>query len=269
MTVRELLSGSGLPDHEARRLLAHALGRRPASFTDLLVADDVAELYGSLVKRRLSGEPLQYIEGTVQFGPIELLADRRALVPRPETEELWEMVAAMLVDRSPEHIVDLCTGSGNLALALKHEFPHAVVHGTDTSSDALDLAASNGARLGLHVEWSHGDLFDALSPGLIGNVDVIVANPPYIAEREFADLPIDVRDHEPRAALVAGPTGDELLRRIAADATSWLKPGGLVACEIAATRATAAAILFSHYDAVVQADGAGRPRFVVGRSVSN
>jgi release factor glutamine methyltransferase len=218
----------------------------------------------NLVARRGRGEPLQYIEGTVQFGPIELLSDPRALVPRPETEQLWEIATADLADRHPQVIIDLCTGSGNLALALKHAFPDAIVHGTDISTDAVELATANGERLALDVRWSTGDLFDAIPPALHGRVDAVVANPPYIAAAEFDDLPIDVRDHEPRVALVAGPSGDEVLARIAAASTRWLAPGALIACEIADARPETAARLFSAYAAETVLDLTGRPRFVVG-----
>ena len=118
-------------------------------------------------------------------------------------------------------IVDLCTGSGALALALKARFPEARVHATDISEEALSLAAENAARLGLEIAFHHGDLFDALPYDLRDRIDLLVSNPPYVAEDEWPGLPVEIRDHEPREALVAGESGFELIDRIATDA-----PGG-------------------------------------------
>ncbi|MGH8936679.1 MAG: N5-glutamine methyltransferase family protein [Acidimicrobiia bacterium] len=231
--------GWGIPAHEARRL--RAVAGRQAGFEEL-------------VDRRRAGEPLQYLEGTVQFGRLELLADRRALIPRPETELLWEMAVQALQGSLPlwgrvgdgqgslplwgrvgegAVVVDLCTGSGNLALALKHAFPAAQVYATDISEEALSLAEANASRTGLEVELLRGDLFEPLPPELRGRVDLLVANPPYVSEAEFGDLPPEVRDHEPYQALVAGPRGDEVVRRVIEEAPGWLRADGLLFCEIA------------------------------------
>jgi release factor glutamine methyltransferase len=127
-------------------------------------------------------------------------------------------------------IVDLGTGSGCLALALKHAFPEARVFGTDTSEEALSLAKENSALTGLDVEFLHGDLFGPLPGGLAGRVDLVVSNPPYVADAD--DLPPAVRDHEPRAALFAGPLGTEVLARIAEEAYWMVGVGGWVLCEL-------------------------------------
>ena len=264
---RRLVDEAGLPRHEAERLLAAAsrLTRRDLAVVEAVGAEAVSR-FEALVRRRRAGEPLQYLEGSVQFGHLELLTDRRALIPRPETEQLWEAVVAEIGDGAPRVIVDLCTGSGNLALALKSHYPEAAVHGTDISAAALDLAAQNARRTRLDVEWHEGDLFDALPASLAGHVDVLVANPPYLADHELEALPRDVRDHEPRVALVAGPSGDELLAGIAAQAFRWLVPGGVVACEISEFRSAIAKRMFGDYAARVTADLSGRPRFVIGRT---
>ncbi len=136
--------------------------------------------FNGFVARRRSEEPLQYIEGTASFGPIEVTVDPRVLIPRPETEQLFEL-ARDAVDR-PKVIIDLCTGSGNLAIALKATFPNAIVYATDLSSDAVDVARANARRAGLDVSVFHGDLFEPLPDHLAGRVDLIVSNPPYIAE---------------------------------------------------------------------------------------
>jgi release factor glutamine methyltransferase len=266
--IRELLHRPGVPPHEAKRLLAIVTGR---SLGELLADGEVgfeeATRYLDLVKQRLAGVPLQHLEGTVVFGPIELRTDRRALVPRLETEHLWDEAVKALGEAGPGTvIVDLCTGSGNLALALKHAFPPAQVFATDLSSDALALAAENGAALNLDVTFLDGDLFDPLPRELYERVDLLVANPPYVTESEFERLPIDVRDYDPRQALVAGPDGDEVLARIAADAYWWMGTGGWLFCEIGETQSERALELFGAYlDVEIRPDLTGRPRILVGR----
>jgi release factor glutamine methyltransferase len=259
---------AGVPPHEAERLLAVATGR---SRHELLVDGELSsteeQRYRDLVVQRLAGVPLQHLEGTVQFGPIEIRSDHRALVPRPETEHLWEEAVTALGEAGPGTvIVDLCTGSGNLALALKHAFPSARVYATDLSPDALALAAENSTKLGLEVTFLEGDLFDPLPQELYERVDLLVVNPPYVAESEFERLPVDVRDHDPRQALVAGPVGDEVLTRIAADAYWWMGTGGWLFCEIGETQSERALELFGAYlDVEIRPDLAGRPRILVGR----
>jgi release factor glutamine methyltransferase len=223
-----------------------------------------------LVERRLAGEPLQYLEGTVPFGPVEVAVDSRALIPRPETEQLWELAVGALEGRaaSGAAIVDLGTGSGVLALALKRSFPEASVFGVDISSRALALAGENARRAGLEVSLVLGDLFDPLPAGLEGAVTLIVSNPPYVAAGEWDRLPAEIRDYEPRQALVAGPGGTEVLARIAAGAHRWLCQGGLVMCEIGETQGEAVLDLFAAYRPEIHRDLAGRPRFVFGRKGS-
>jgi len=266
--IRRLLNEPGIPPHEAERLLAVATGwSRRELRADAEVGVEEAQRYLDLVGRRLAGVPLQHLEGTVQFGPIELRTDRRALVPRPETERLWEEGVAALGEAGPGTvIVDLCTGSGNLALAFQHQFPQARVVATDLSSDALALAEENADALGLGVTFLKGDLFEALPVELYERVDLLVTNPPYVAESEFDRLPVDVRDHDPRQALVAGPRGDEMLVRIADEAYWWMGTGGWLFCEIGETQSERALDLFGSYlDVEVRPDLTGRPRILVGR----
>lgn len=262
--LRGLLGSSGLPRHEAERLLMAATGLDRAGLAAERIDEGDVAAFARLAARRRAGEPLQYLEGTVQFGPVELIADRRALIPRPETEQLWELAVGSISD-PPGVVVDLCTGSGNLALALKHRFPAASVFATDASEEALGLAAENQAHTGLEVEWCLGDLFAALPESVMGRVDLLVANPPYLSEGEVAELPVDVREHEPRRALVSGSSGDEVLARIAARAERWLRPGGVIACEISEFRAEGAVRLFRRYGGRVLPDLTGKPRFVLGR----
>ncbi|HEX5696416.1 MAG TPA: peptide chain release factor N(5)-glutamine methyltransferase [Acidimicrobiia bacterium] len=213
-----------------------------------------------LVARRLAGEPLQYIEGSAAFGPLELVVDDRVLIPRPETEGLFELATRLV--RSPEVIVDLCTGSGALGLALKSFFPSAAVFATDISPDAIEVATSNRYRTGHQVYLAEGNLFDPLPTAILGTVDLIVANPPYVAEVDFADLPRDVQ-REPKVALVAGPTGLEVIQQIGASAATWLRPGGVVICEIGERQGVSATSSFLDLPAVVRQDLTGRDRYVV------
>lgn len=238
-----------LPSHEIRRLRA--------------VTDTEAEL-DVLVARRLAGEPLQYLEGTAAFGPLDLHVDPRVLIPRPETELLWE-IAAALVD-APNVIVDLCTGSGALAIALAKQFPEARVLGTDLSAAALEVARKNGDLHETSVEWCAGDLFEALPDDLMGRIDLLVSNPPYVAEHEYESLPEDVR-REPRMALVAGPTGLEVHDRIAAGIGKWLAPGGRFALEIGEAQGDAMRSLLAGFSPQLRRDLTDRIRFVIGRRV--
>lgn len=229
--------------------------------------DETVDLFLSLVGYRRAGVPLQYLEGEVPFGPVSIRVDGRGLIPRPETEYLWDLAAGTLGEAGPgTRIVDLCTGSGALALAMKARFPEARVMGTDLSAEALALARGNADRNDLKVEWFQGDLFEALPERIKGRIDLIVTNPPYVAEAEYEDLPAEIREYEPRMALVAGPRGDEILARIADEAYWWLAEGGWFFCEIGETQAERALELFSRWlFCEVRTDLAGRPRILVGR----
>lgn len=234
-----------IPPHELSRLEAVAGPSKPLE---------------DLVARRLGGEPLQYIEGSAAFGPLDLVVDERVLVPRPETEGLFEIAVRMV--RNPEVVVDLCTGSGALALALKQVFPSATVFATDISEDAIQVADANKRRTELDVYLAVGDLFDPLPASLLGEVDLLVCNPPYVSETDFESLPEDVK-REPRIALVAGTTGLEIIQEIGAMAAQWLRPGGVLVCEIGESQGVSAASSFVDLPVVIRQDLAGRDRYVV------
>jgi release factor glutamine methyltransferase len=262
-TSAELIGGTDLPRHEAVRLLVAATNRSRLDlhFSGDLGPDEV-DRFRTLVDRRRAGEPLQYLEGDTVFGPATLNVDPRVLIPRPETEEMLEL-AAELVPR-PHVIVDLCTGSGNLAVALAMIHPGARVVATDISPDAIDVARANAARNEVDVELLVGDLFEPLPPELRTRIDLLVANPPYLAEHELAHVPDDVA-REPTGALVGGPRGDEVVARIGATAVDWLVPGGVVVCEISEFDAERSVGHFASLDGVVHRDLFGKDRFVVGR----
>lgn len=261
---RVLIARSGIPEHEAVRLLALAAGVSPVAARIGVDIPDAStcEAFSTLVSRRLAGEPLQYIEGDVPFGPVTVGVDPRVLIPRPETEELLELCIAEC--EAPRVIVDLCTGSGALAVALA-ALHDADVHGTDVDGDALDVARGNAAANGVEVSFHRGDLFDALPPSLAGTIDCLVSNPPYLTPGEYDQVPADVA-REPRHALVSGPTGAEFIDRIGEAAPRWLAPGGVVLCEISEYRADAATAAFAGLGGRIVEDLRGKPRFVVGRS---
>ena len=266
MGSRELVSESGLAAHEVERLLQLVTGADRSAVVGGIPVDDAGLLrFRELVSRRRAGEPLQYLEGTVQFGPIELEVDGRVLIPRPETEQLWERAMALLPGRACT-VVDVGTGSGCLALAIKHERRDVHVVASDVSSDALDLARNNARRLKLDVEFRHGDGLAALDPSMRGAVRVIVTNPPYVAEADWADLPSDVRDHEPRSALVMGD-GLDMYRHLAAGASSWLEAAGVLVTEIGDLQGREVTRIFrsSGWEASVEQDWTGRDRFLVAR----
>lgn len=238
------LRQAGLDDRaawvEADLLLRHAaaltreeLLLRPA----VPLPREAAEAYAVLIARRAAGWPAAYLTGRREFCGLPLDVDARVLIPRPETERLVEVVAAALAARPAPLIVDVGTGSGAIALALAHRLPAARVIGIDLSADALEVARSNAARLGLadRIDWLGGDVLEPLA-GRIGRggADAICANPPYVPTPEIGALAREIRDHEPMGALDGGPDGLAVHRRIAGAAAAYLRPGGLLALETSA-----------------------------------
>ena len=264
---RVLLAGSRLPAHEVERLLRAVTGAsRTALLGGMAVGRDQKVRFRRLTVRRLAGEPLQYLEGTAAFGPIEVRVDPRVLIPRPETEQLWDLAMGML-PAGPCTVVDLGTGSGCLALAVKHRRPDVRVAAADISAAALEVACLNARRLGLEVDLCHGDGLAALDPALRGRVEMILTNPPYIAESEWEELPSEVRDHEPRSALVMGD-GLDMYRRLAAEAAHWLSPDGVLAAEIGEAQGEAVISIFAKagWESEISQDLSGRDRFLTARS---
>ena len=238
---------------------------RPAVVGGLMVPEAQAIRFRRLVSRRLAGEPLQYLEGSAQFGPIELGVDRRVLIPRPETEQLWERAMDLMPPR-PCTVVDMGTGSGCLALAIKHDRPDILVVATDISPAALDVARTNAMRLGLDVEFREGDRLGALDSSMRSAVAMIVTNPPYVSEKDWMDLPRDVRDYEPKAALAIGD-GLDMYRYLASEAPGWLVSDGVLVAEIGEQHGEEVKELFDRkgWEAAVTRDWAERDRFLVAR----
>jgi release factor glutamine methyltransferase len=218
------------PRLNAEHLLAHSLGRKRLDvyleFERDLSEPELATLR-ELVRRRGQNEPLQHLLGTVEFCGNVFLCDKRALVPRPETEELVELVESRIENRATR-IVDLGTGSGVIALSLAQKFPASEIIATDISDDALLLARENAIRLGNdRVQFLKSDLLEQVD----GKFDLIVANLPYISRHDRDQLPPEVL-RDPEIALFAGEKGDEIIRRLIETAPSHLNSGGLLAMEI-------------------------------------
>lgn len=234
-TTRLRAAGVDNAAQEARWLVERATGFTPAELAvglDRPATERGATHLDVMVNRRVAGEPLQYALGRWAFRSLDLFVDRRVLIPRPETEVLAEMTLDECRRLDARVAVDLGTGSGALALAMAAERPGLEVWGTDVSADALAVARANLAGLGraaTRVRLAEGPWFDALPEDLAGRIDVIVANPPYVADDEIVDLPAEVRDWEPHVALFSGPSGMEDVEHIVARAPAWLaRPGALL-----------------------------------------
>jgi len=290
-TARDLLSsvsavvGSGV---EARWIVAYAAG---VTTSDLLTQLDtevgpaVSDAVRDMVDRRVAGEPLQYVLGTWAFRTLELRVDPRALIPRPETEQvvsaaLDELDAqhSRLGRRSPVVAADLGTGSGAIALSLAAEFePDGLldVWATDVSAEAIELLGQNLAALAdrhpdaaARVRVARGSWFGALPVELAGRLTLVVSNPPYVSQEEWEELDAVVRDREPKGALVPGPSGFEALDVLLHQAPLWLAPGGSLVVELAPGQARTVkdnALELGYENPEVREDLAGRPRMLVTR----
>jgi len=224
--------------------------------------------------RRSGREPLQHILGWAPFLEFELHVTRDVLVPRPETEVLAQLAVARLRELSAPRVLDWGTGSGCLALAVAKAVPAAEVHALDLSPDALRIARANATayRLADRIRFHQGDGFAALNaefPTPNSEFDLIVTNPPYIPAAEVETLDPEVRDHDPRLALVGGDDGLECYRRLAGEALDWLRPGGWLLAEFGDGQAPAVAELFHQAGwgiEGVEKDLSGRDRVLIVRA---
>ena len=278
MTVLEVLSSTtgyfqkrniDSPRLNAEHLLAHVLGRKRIDlyldFERPLPESELTPLR-ELVRRRGAGEPLQHLVGTVEFCGRIFRCDKRALVPRPETERLVEvLISHFKSELAYSRMVDVGTGSGVIALALAAEFPKAEIVGTDISEDALMLARENAEQLGLanRVRFLKSNLLENVE----GTVDLIVANLPYVSTADRQKVSREVL-HDPEVALFAGARGDELLRQLIAQGPSSLRSGGMLAMEIGIGQSEAlmAAVAEKNYrDICTEKDYSGVIRFLFAR----
>jgi release factor glutamine methyltransferase len=266
--------GSESPRIDAEVLLAHVRGSpRIALYTAFgtVVGEAERGRFRDLVKRRGEGEPVAYLVGGKEFFSLPFVVTKAVLVPRPETEGLVVRALDLCKEAGlvEPRIADVGTGSGAIAITLAKHLPGGRFVATDRSVAALDVARTNGERLGVaeRIDFVACDLLD--DPRAAGPFDLIVSNPPYVRDDEFASLPRDVRDHEPREALVAGPTGVETVARLVGEAVSRLVPGGWLLVEVGPNVAAAAEAVLREQPqlepAATLADLAGLPRIVQAR----
>jgi release factor glutamine methyltransferase len=279
----------------AEVLLMHATASDRAwlfAHPEHVLASDVAARYFALVDRRAAGEPTQYLTGKQEFWGLDFEVAPPVLIPRPETEHVMEVVLARLGERGLKidmktgapretmYVADVGTGSGCLAVALAYELPHARVYATDISGAALAIARRNAERNAVNdrVTFFEADLLapfmtsgDSLSPNVPASFDVIVSNPPYIADDEKVGLEREVRDHEPHSALFGGPTGLEFYGPIVEQAETLLRDRGILALELGHESADYVRGLFEGSAAwtnvAVTIDLAGIPRVLAAQRV--
>jgi len=255
------------PRLNSEHLLAHVLGLKRMELYlqfDRPLAEAERAPLRDLAKRRGTREPLQHVLGTAEFHGRTFTCDKRALVPRPETEQLVELALEIAKDKPTATILDIGTGSGVIALTIALELPSATLHATDLSPDALDLAAENAARHALtaRILFHQADLL----PPDGTRFDLIIANLPYIPAGEIASLSPEVR-HDPASALDGGADGLDLIRRLIDTAPGRLDPGGALLLEIGSGQADAVNTLLSarkFRDISVRPDYQNIPRFAVG-----
>ncbi len=270
-TRRLAAAGVPSPDHDAAELLAHVLGTTRSGLV-LLDSVGLAEqaAYDTLIERRAAREPLQHLTGTAAFRYVELAVGPGVFTPRPETE----LLAGWGVDRAREAlaagrtatVVDLCTGSGAIALAVATEVPEADVHAVELSEDAFAWAQRNLSGSG--VDLRQGDMADAFGD-LDGNVDVVLCNPPYIPLEAFESVAPEARDHDPHLALFSGDDGLAAMGVLERVAARLLRPGGHVGAEHADLQGEAAPGVFRAAgrwgDVRDHLDLAGRARYCTAR----
>ncbi len=269
-------SGVESPRRNAEYLVAFSLGcERWQLYLDRRrrLSPDEAENCRRLTDLRAGGVPLAYLLGTVGFHNLELKVDRRALIPRPETELLVNLAIKWLktLDGFRPCVLDLGCGSGNIALALAREFPNCDISASDISPPALSLARENAEELGLAsgIDFRLGDLFEPWADRLPAGFDLIVSNPPYLTRSELEGAPREVRDHEPRLSLDGGEDGLAVIRRLIGESPGYLKPGGRLLLEIGSGQARKVLKLLEsdgHFTEVeVSQDLADRDRAIVAR----
>jgi release factor glutamine methyltransferase len=258
-------AGCETPRLDAELLLADALGvaRERLFIDDLEIAGPAVRVFQDYVRRRsVEREPVAYILGRKHFRRLALAVDRRALIPRPETELLVEVGLGLPQGAG---VLDVGTGSGAVALALADERPDLSVAGSDSSADAMELARANGERLGLDVCWLHADLL----AGVPDEFDAVLSNPPYVREHERSSLAPEILRHEPASALFAGEDGLDVVRRLVAQAGERTRVR-LLAVEVGQAQAAAVVQMMQRgaFATVrVERDLAGIERVVVGERV--
>lgn len=269
---RERLWQAGLTeaDWEAWLLFAEAFEMERSTY--LLHSEEAAppdglRRYADFLRQRLQRRPTAYITGSRGFMGLDFQVDERVLIPRQDTETLVEEALERLKGKGSLRVLDLCTGSGCIAVSLAHYCPQAEVWASDISEQALEAARENARRCGASVRFCAGDLFDALPAEAKGSFGLIVSNPPYVTKEEYEGLEPEVREYEPAGALVAEKDGLAFYERIAAQAAEWLGAGGQLGVEIGCTQGLRVAQLLEEAgfrSVVVRQDLNGLDRTVWG-----
>jgi release factor glutamine methyltransferase len=233
---KSILKDVSDPSFEAKLLLLHCIGISEESFyshPEREVSKAACSSFLELAARRQKGIPLAYVLGEKEFWSIRFKVSRGVLIPRPETEVLVEKVIE-LSSKGKERIVDIGTGTGNIAVSLAKELSQAHIIASDVSSKALDLAETNACLQNVpNIEFVKGSLFDPLKKlGFQRKCDFIVSNPPYVSEKEWEQLSEEIKKHEPKRALVPGESGLELIQTLIEEAPDFLRPGGYLCLEI-------------------------------------
>ncbi len=273
-TARLEQSGSESAEIDARRIVEEASGVEPSEFHGVLASPATVRgvaSFDKMIARREQGEPLQYVVGRWGFRHLDLMVDKRVLIPRPETEEVAGLAIDEIKARSIERellVADLGTGSGAIGLSIASECPSTRVLATDVSAEALQVARANLTGIGRaasRVSLHEGSWFDALPASVRGSLDVLISNPPYVTDAE--ELPAVVADWEPSRALRASGNGLDDLTVIVDGADEWVTPGGAVILEMAPNQTATITQRFSArgWSARVHIDRPGRDRAVVAR----
>lgn len=268
-------NGVQSPRFTAEILLAHTLQQdRMYLYVhyDQPLESEERGRFKTLILKRIQGTPTQYLTGMQEFWSLGFRVTPAVLIPRPETEHLVELAVELARSFSQPAILDLGTGSGAIAISLKHELPHAHIYASDLSEAALTIARENAQSLlpaGQQMTFFQGDLF---APFPEMTFDLIASNPPYISESDYAALACEVRDYEPKLALYAGKDGLDIYRRLIAEAHSYLTPQGYILVEIGYGQKDAVAQIFEqhhfHVERIVK-DYAGIERVIAARPASS
>jgi release factor glutamine methyltransferase len=260
MTLFEVLKGSAdvlknqrveNPRLNAELLLAQCLGfSRETLYANLRreIQTEEKKALDELLRRRMAGEPLQYLLGHQEFWSVDLKVDPRVLIPRPETEVLVDQALSILATPSGRvpRVLDIGTGSGAIVIALTNEFEEIFAVATDISQEALQVAKDNARKVGVgqRIRFVRGDLLHPFRPLTDGVFDLILSNPPYICRSDIEELTREVKDHEPRLALDGGEDGLDFYRRMSRQVPSYLRKGGWLLVEIGQGQGTEISTLF-------------------------
>ncbi|MFC2157717.1 peptide chain release factor N(5)-glutamine methyltransferase [Acidobacteriota bacterium] len=265
---RECLKNLETPDLDARILLCYSMGLSDIEFLtspDKVLLSSQVKRYRRLIERRLQGVPVAYLTGIKEFWSLTFHVSRGVLIPRPETEQIIECVLEEKAGNE-EVIVDLCTGSGNIAISLAKEIPDCTVFAVDVSRKVLWTARQNASRLETpNVHFLKGSLFQPLRKlSLERKCDFIVSNPPYVGAEQWHSLPDGIRLFEPKSALVSGDSGFEIIDQIVRESPVFLKPHGKLVFEIGIGQRDRALSLFGEEwgDAACLKDLSGIPRII-------